>query len=1101
MSEIVRDKPPCRLFLQGRCRNGDRCRFLHKASDTVPFGSQTIAPTTLTRTVVQRWRTASSPASVTDPSLQQAHPDPVASSSNTDRRPTIPVLRTTEQPMVVPQASPVFSQARPRPKRGELPCRAWRDGNCTKGAKCWYGHDPQVQEARRLRKEQEARAAEQEEARLAELAELAAAHRASLTRQLAERERQETARLARQAEEEAAYRTHQLAERERQETARLARQAEEEAAHRARQLAERERREAARLARQAEEEVRRIELENRKAETARKEAAQTIQHIVLGSSLVTFSAGVAIQEVVAGFDSCRIQIKNLPRDATRDEILALFTQQGVDPTRLFVSGTKRSPNGHLEATLITTSEEGGAIAIGLEDIEFREERLHFEVAENDRSGGMGHSMRNSDTLTLSWRAPSTSVVVTFPSVRDAEAKVKVLNRKLCGGRQVRVQMNQPPPGLMRGNWQSAIKITGLPITISPEDVTHFTGSTVLKFLRPINYDVAEGTRRLRQHAETLAGRGLKSWHVTLNDIEGNNTVKAGFDSWEVAKQIHDSLAGKRLPYLGDCTLRLWLPQPLQYIISIPVQQYQSQKRIWDSLAEGATNKAAYIRTFTVQNRVTIKVLGEDRKAVGSLKVRVEGLAGGEQLDATFWHRSFMQHGGSQFLASLYGRTGAYVCADWRMCVVKVYGDPTSVERARDAVKSEVERLDSLQWPVFLKRQYIRFFVRQGLATLKEALGDDNATLDISSGACKIVIRGGEDARHMLKRLMDEAEEEAVDLPRINADNACPICYDEISHPVTLGCRHTYCMACLSHFLTTAVDTKLFPLKCMGNEATCGIPIPLPTIEKFLPTPQFHRLLDVAFQRYVEEHPREFKYCKTPDCSQVYRCNVDGTAMTCPSCFLSICSSCDDEAHEGMSCAERRLQSDPGEQERRNEEWATTNGVKRCPTCSVWIEKTEGCNHMACKCGAHICWICLRVFDREEIYQHLDSAHGGAFVVPPEEPAPARPLHFQNVYGNVQNIYEVEAQQAADRQQRNLDQIARDQQDALRREALHQLAFRRQMMLDYEEQRRRAAAEAAERDRREALRELALRRQDYEEQRRRAAAAAAERDRGWGCVLM
>jgi hypothetical protein len=33
---------------------------------------------------------------------------------------------------------------RMRPKRGEQPCFAWKDGNCRKGAKCWYAHDPEV---------------------------------------------------------------------------------------------------------------------------------------------------------------------------------------------------------------------------------------------------------------------------------------------------------------------------------------------------------------------------------------------------------------------------------------------------------------------------------------------------------------------------------------------------------------------------------------------------------------------------------------------------------------------------------------------------------------------------------------------------------------------------------------------------------------------------------------------------------------------------------------------------------------------------------------------------------------------------------------------
>ncbi|CAM9970024.1 unnamed protein product, partial [Phaeothamnion confervicola] len=34
------------------------------------------------------------------------------------------------------------------------------------------------------------------------------------------------------------------------------------------------------------------------------------------------------------------------------------------------------------------------------------------------------------------------------------------------------------------------------------------------------------------------------------------------------------------------------------------------------------------------------------------------------------------------------------------------------------------------------------------------------------------------------------------------------------------------------------------------------------------------------------------------------------------------------------------------------------GVKRCPSCSVWIEKDGGCSHMSCSaCRGEFCWRC------------------------------------------------------------------------------------------------------------------------------------------------
>ncbi|KAJ7771603.1 hypothetical protein B0H16DRAFT_1514042 [Mycena metata] len=1013
---------PCKQFSKGRCAYGDKCKFIHEAA--VPAAPQADGG-------FARWKEDNA---ISVPSSPRR--DTAASSSG--RGPKAPRTQSHSeadrsvvlQPPSAP--SPPPPQARPRPKRGELPCHAWRDGHCAKGDKCWYAHDPQIQEAERLRKERVARAAEAAEAQ--------------------------------RAEREAVRR----AEIETQRIARLVREAEQEALERARQA----------------------DFAARKAETRRKEAAQTIQRIVLGTSLVTYSAGISIQQVVTGFEACCIRINNLPLNATHDEIKALFTQQGVDETRLFITGIKELPDRHLEATLITSSEEGGAIAAGLEDIEFRQERLHFEVTDNARSDGMGNSAsKDCDTLTLSWRAPSSCAVVTFASVEEAHAKVNALNRQICAGRRVRVQMNEPPANMRRFNWQCAVKITGLPLPIEYHSVAQFAGSDALKFLKPISYDADAGLRVVRQQVGIIGGADLMSFDVIAqDDIEGNISVKARFSNHEAAKRV-EALFGGRLNYLGSQTLRRWLPNPLEYIISIPRQQYRAQKRVWDSLADGeaADNKKAFIRIFPVQNnsRMQIKVLGDDKKAVGSLKVRVESLVGGEQLHVSCWHRLFKSTAGTHFLNSVLDRTGAYARADWKLCVVKVYGDAASVDQAREAVKAEVERLDSLEWSVFLKKQSIRFFVQRGMATLKETLGEENATLVIAPRASKIIIRGGEEARHLLTRLIDESlEETAGSVQRAIIGASCPICSDEISHPVTLGCEHTYCLGCLRHYISTAADT--FPLTCLGNEATCETPIPLPTIEHFLPTSQFHQLLESAFLRYIEQHPQEFKYCKTPDCTQVYRRNAAATAMTCPSCFFTVCSSCDEEGHQGMSCEDKRLQGDPGEQERRNDEWARTNGVKRCPTCSVWIEKTEGCNHMACKCGAHICWVCMGVFESTQIYPHLHQAHGGAFEAPPEPEPVRRVYEHPEVPVRQRPVW---AQQYGVNPARVGYQAAAPQ---VQEDHWLEEARRLQVIADAE---RRVAQR----------REL----QRYHEQmqlQREAAAAAAQRQRerresGWGCLVM
>jgi hypothetical protein len=711
-----------------------------------------------------------------------------------------------------------------------------------------------------------------------------------------------------------------------------------------------------------------------KAETAKKEAAVTVKHIVLGS-IVTFGAGLAIQNAVTGFESCRIWVKNLPVDAKLNEVYGLFAQQGLDPGRFHVIGMKRRTGAKQEANIMSDAEAGRLIAADLGGIQFKQEKLVVEVTENGVGASAG---RNAVPLIISWHAPSVSYVAEYLDIPQAEDKVRRLDKRSCSGRKVKVEMNQLPPGRVLKHFHpNSIKISGLPLSVTEADVTHFSGSIILKRLKSMDYDVDQALQQLRQDIESRADGGLERFESLSNDgMDGRMTIQAHFKSWDQAKKVHDSLIGQRLSYIANSTLSLRLPVPFNYTIIISAEQYKAQKRQWDRLIESTKNNKACSLRMREQGRTYImRILGEDKRAVGSLKVRAESLSAGETLD--HWHRSLGFGTGSQFLQSVFETTGAFVRSDWKSRALKVYGDADAIHKARAMVESEVQRLASLEYTIYLKRHSVGFFVRHGLSALKETLGEDSVTLNIQP-PCKITVRGGEEARYLLERLVEDSLSHLNVVQGTETESKCPICYDNIAAPMQLACGHIYCTACIRHFLATASDTKLLPLVCIGDEAKCGVPISIPIVQKFLQLQQFNRVLEVAFMSHVEQRPQEFKYCTTPDCSQIYRSksSTEPLVLHCPACLLAMCSSCNEEAHEGMSCADRKLYKDPAAQERLNEEWAKQQGVKKCPSCKVWIEKIDGCDHMTCNCGAHICWKCMGIFSQGEIYSHLGTVHGG-----------------------------------------------------------------------------------------------------------------------------
>ena len=418
-----------------------------------------------------------------------------------------------------------------------------------------------------------------------------------------------------------------------------------------------------------------------------------------------------------------------------------------------------------------------------------------------------------------------------------------------------------------------------------------------------------------------------------------------------------------------------LPNTHQYSIRIPLAQYEAQKKQWLDLTDGRNKEDAYLDWKIVGNIVSIQIQGENKASIGALKVRIEKLSRGDVLDAPYWHPSFASpQESTSFVQEVTKTNRVYLCCEPETRGLRVYGEPGGTTQARQMIQEEVNRRKQVLTRTPLPNlSSADFFVKEGLGKLQELVGEDNVVLTKTSTWAAIKMRGGEEAKHHLQRLIRDSllEDSAKD----SAAGTCPICFNEVAYPEVLECGHVYCPGCLSDYLTSAADNKTFPIVCMGNEGACRIPIALPLLRSFLPYSTFKQLIEAAVTSYVERNPAEIRYCKTPDCRQTYRPDPErtGVRLVCPSCFVTGCSSCGVD-HENMTCREYHIQHDQEEQERLNNELAANSGFKKCPRCAVWIEKNGGCNRVSCRCGATMCWICLGDFSTAEIYEHIRVVH-------------------------------------------------------------------------------------------------------------------------------
>lgn len=126
------------------------------------------------------------------------------------------------------------------------------------------------------------------------------------------------------------------------------------------------------------------------------------------------------------------------------------------------------------------------------------------------------------------------------------------------------------------------------------------------------------------------------------------------------------------------------------------------------------------------------------------------------------------------------------------------------------------------------------------------------------------------------------------------------------------------------------------------------------------------------------------FCPSAGCDTICHICVgnksQGVPVSCPTCDKEFCSLCSATWHPGLSCAENgallvaRGGSGPGggQPEDGCLMW-TSDDIKKCPMCSVFIERDAGCAQMMCKRCKHVfCWYCLTSLDDDFLLRHYDS---------------------------------------------------------------------------------------------------------------------------------
>ena len=98
-----------------------------------------------------------------------------------------------------------------------------------------------------------------------------------------------------------------------------------------------------------------------------------------------------------------------------------------------------------------------------------------------------------------------------------------------------------------------------------------------------------------------------------------------------------------------------------------------------------------------------------------------------------------------------------------------------------------------------------------------------------------------------------------------------------------------------------------------------------------------------------------KLCPFPNCDSYLELkDLKEKYVTCENNH-ALCFLCSKKPHGENPCEEKMDKSII--------EYALNNFVKKCPNCSIIIEKNNGCNHITCsKCQYQWCWLCNQKYE-------------------------------------------------------------------------------------------------------------------------------------------
>ncbi|KAL1534249.1 RBR-type E3 ubiquitin transferase [Salvia divinorum] len=189
---------------------------------------------------------------------------------------------------------------------------------------------------------------------------------------------------------------------------------------------------------------------------------------------------------------------------------------------------------------------------------------------------------------------------------------------------------------------------------------------------------------------------------------------------------------------------------------------------------------------------------------------------------------------------------------------------------------------------------------------------------------------------------------------------CGICLEDKESWLMFAndtCQHSFCYECTASHVVAKIQDKVREIACPAP--SCNAVLDSIACRQMIPDEAIVQWDEALCMSLIPESQK--LYCPFQDCSALLLNDLGGVIenIRCLECKRWFCGQCRVPWHTDFTCKEfKKLYAKKGEKvDKIVKELAKKKRWQKCPKCKMYVEKSEGCVHITCRCGYEFCYRC------------------------------------------------------------------------------------------------------------------------------------------------